>query len=100
MGFFPLHPGILLIAYEAKEVVSMKILIPAILVISAFTNLVYSQEVSVALTGGSGVTGDVVSSSVSLDSTVVVQGWSQEDQLTPVFYFFADGLEVVGDGGA
>ncbi|MGE4619480.1 MAG: IPT/TIG domain-containing protein [Planctomycetota bacterium] len=54
----------------------MKILIPAILFISSFTNLAYSQETSVALTGGSGVTGDVVSSSVSLDSSVVVQGWS------------------------
>ena len=35
-----------------------------------------AQETSVTLTGGSGVTGDVIASSVSLDTTVVVQGWS------------------------
>ncbi len=36
----------------------------------------FAQEATVTLTGGSGATGDVVSSSVTLDSTVVVQGWS------------------------
>jgi len=34
------------------------------------------QETTVFLSGGSGVTGDVIDSFVTLDTTVVVQGWS------------------------
>jgi hypothetical protein len=35
-----------------------------------------AQETTVTLSGGSGATGDVIASSVTLDTTVVVQGWS------------------------
>ena len=35
-----------------------------------------AQETSISISGGSGATGDIVTSSVTLDSTVVVQGWS------------------------
>lgn len=35
-----------------------------------------AQETTVTLSGGSGATGDVIASSVTLDTSVVVQGWS------------------------
>ena len=35
-----------------------------------------AQETTVTLGGGSGATGDVIASSVTLDTSVVVQGWS------------------------
>ncbi len=72
-----MHRSAAFIAPSGKEVMSMRTLLPGILIILAISASTSAQDSAVFLSGGTGATGDVVQSHVTLDtSIIIVQGWS------------------------